>query len=795
MAINIRDIQSRSPQVSVEGSIELDRPEIEDSTNAMIVGPSERGPSLVPTEIRSSEEFQEVFGDPTTYSSFSASEVLKQTDRVNFVRTLSSDGWEPSPMVISTSFGTDFPNFADVQGGNVLAILILDDDYKRKENVDPSKTRIVKSTSTSPGRVAEDFTLEVFDESDNLVDDWRLSFNRFSGRYITRVLPPEVRIYQNFQESQNRILDTFDENTFIKIDVFDEDSEATPLKFDSYSAPRTPWILSQDKAPDASSELRHRLFRLWVRSDGEDQNRRFKASIVDIGGGTSESGWPTFTLRLRDFDDTDLNQEIIEEFPDLSLNPDDSRYIAKVIGTEYRKYNEDTGRVESFGIFDRNSYKIRVETSSEISRSDKNTLPFGFETYKQTFTESLQVPVYRTDQDFPGRLLDYKNINNPESDRGKDISRNLHLGVEFRIDENLNFFQGIPEGAEKIGDPFKLDDYVDPTDSNSNERKFTLGFQGGSDGQSIYKDRFVGEDIEPENTFGLDFDGKFSGGQVAYRKAFELLRDTQGGYDFNLLATPELDFQNHERTVREAEELVRGRGDAFYVFDGFEISDSPEEAASYNLNIDSTYVATYYGWVRPTTDIDFDFVPPSAMIPQTYARSDSIADPWFSPAGPNRGVVPNAEELQIRLPREDVDKLYEKSINAIRLTDPGGILLAGNRCYTDNLETLFSAIDVRRTLVYVISRVKNIAQDYLFEQTNQITAQNFRTDINEALSTIETREGIRQYEIDISTPRDRGVNDRSPNTITASVSLVPQPSSEYITVQFTINEESVNVIT
>ncbi len=791
MAINIRDIQNRSPQVSVGGEVSLEEPAVEDVTNSMIIGPSQRGPSFVPTKVRSLEEFQEVFGDPTTYSSFSASEVLKQTDRVNFIRTLSSDGWEPSPMVISTTFGTDFPNFADVQGGNFLAILILDDKYKKEENVVPGKTKLVKSTSTSGGRIAEDFTMQTFDESGDLVDEWRLSFNQFSGRYITRVLPPKVRVYQNFPESQNRILDEFDDDTFINVEVFDDDADSTPLKFDSYSAPRTPWILSQDKAPDAPSELRHRLFRLWVRSDGEDQNRRFKASIVDIGGGTSESGWPTFTLRLRDFDDTDLNQDIIEEFPDLSLNPNDSRYVAKAIGTEYRRYED--GRVESFGIFDQNSYKIRVETSSEISRSDKNTLPFGFETYKQTFTESLQVPVYRTEQDFPGKLLDYKSVNEPESDRGKDISENLHLGLEFRNEENENFFQGIPEGAEKVGDPFKLDDYVSPKDSNSNERKFSFGFQGGSDGQSIYKERFVGEDITPENTFGLDFDGKFSGGNVAYRRAFDLLRG--GEYDFNLLTTPELDFQNHERAVREAEELVRERGDAFYVFDGFEISDSPEEASNYNLNIDTTYAATYYGWVRPTVDVDFDFVPPSSMIPQTYARSDSIADPWFSPAGPNRGVVPNAEELQIRLPREDVDKLYKNSINAIRLTDPGGILLAGNRCYTDNLASLLSAIDVRRTLVYVITRIKNVAQDYLFEQTNQNTAQNFRTDINNVLSTIETREGIRDYQISISTPRDRGREDRSPNTISASVSLIPQPSSEYITIQFVIDEESVNVIT
>lgn len=789
MAITLRDIENTSPQVSVEGEINLSPSEVQDVTDAMIVGPSETGPILVPTEVRTQEQFKKIFGPPTTYSTYSALEVLKQTDRVNFTRVLSTDSWDPSPIIIRTSEGTDFPHFARSEEGNILGIFILEDEYKKDNNIVPKKTNIVKSTTTTP-KTARDFTLETYNE-EGKVDSWRLSFNPFSGRYVTKVLPPDVRVYQNFPESQQDALDTVSGDLSIELNVFGENRTKNPLKFDTFDAPRTPWITSQQNALGE----RKRLFRIWIRSDGEDQNRRFKLSIVRVAGGTSESGWPTFTLRLRDFDDTDLNQEIIEEFSDLSLNPQDERYVAKMIGTEYKEYND--GKIDNFGVFDPNSLNIRVELSGEISESNRNTVPFGFEGYKKTFTNSNQKPVYRTEQKFPGRLLNYLNIDKPQtSGRSETISQNLHLGVEFRIEENKNFFQGIPKGSEKADDGFRLDEYVspDPKESSIDERKFTLGFQGGSDGQSIYKKKFIGENIEPKNTFGLDLDGKLSGGQKSYRKAFDLLREPQGGFKFNLLSTPELDIQNHERTIREAENLARERGDVFYVFDAFEISTTPEKAAEENIQLNSTYAATYFGWVRPT-ESDFDFVPPSAIIPQTYAQSDSLSDPWFPPAGPERGVVPNVKELDIRLSRKEIDRLYENSVNAIRFTEPEGILILGNRCFTKNQNSQLSTIDVRRTLISIIGRLRSVSQDYLFEQIIEQTGQNLRVDFNKVLSTVQSRQGIRDFQVDISTPESRGRLDRNPNAIAVSVSVIPQPSSEYITVDFVIQEEGINVIT
>lgn len=798
MAINIRDIQNTSPQVRVGGEIEFQPSEVEDKTDAMIVGPAERGPFFVPTEIRTRQEFETVFGGPKTYSSYSAIETLRQTDRIKFTRIGDADGWNPTAITVFSEGATDFPHF-EAEGSNPLAVLIFSDRYQREESAVPEKTQILQA-SADREKIASDFTIQTFDEEDCLVDEFRLSLNPFSGRYIERVLPPKIRVYQNFRESQFSTIRETAEDVPVSLTVYGPDNLENPLQFPTFNAPRTPWILSQKTVGE-----RHKLFRIWVRSDGESENRRFKVSITDIGRGTSESGWPLFTVKLRDFDDTDLNQEIIEEFDDLSLNPSDERFIGKAIGTEYKTFNEETGRIDQFGSFEQNSLNIRVELSEELSRSTSETLPYGFASYKQTFTASSQVPVYRTEPSFSGELFDYLTNNQKGTTRRQsNLGGDLHFGIDFQFQQNENFFRGVPEGAEKVDSGFQLDapppsspeaDPVLPIESSTaRERKFTVGFQGGSDGQSIYKQKFQGDRIQTSNTFGIDFQGRQSDGQKAYRRAFDVLSEPSGGFNFSLLTTPELDVENHTETVLNADQLVKERGDALYVFDAFEKGTSPQEALDQPVLLDSSTSATYYNWIKPT-ESNFDFVPPSAVVPQTYAQNDRRNDPWIAAAGPEQGSVPNVEGVEIRIGRQTTDALYGKSVNAIRFSDSRGINFVGNRTTLSNLDSSLSSVNIRRLIAFIVTRSRRISENYLFEQVGPETGQNLKSDLIDLLSTVQSRKGLRRYRTRVTVPQERQSPNRRPNTLEASVSIIPRAASEYITIDFTISEEGINVIT
>ena len=157
-------------------------------------------------------------------------------------------------------------------------------------------------------------------------------------------------------------------------------------KFDSaYKTPSTTQVISQ---PYGSKE--YDLFRAEAISDGAYANTDIKISISNIRASTDPTDeFGTFTLQVRKFDDTDLNPEALEEYPNLSLNPAAANYVAKVIGTKHAYFNflaeqDDEKRLVATGKYPNMSALIRIVESNDLinGRVPKDALPFGFRGYK-----------------------------------------------------------------------------------------------------------------------------------------------------------------------------------------------------------------------------------------------------------------------------------------------------------------------------------------------------------------------------------------------------------------------------
>lgn len=153
-------------------------------------------------------------------------------------------------------------------------------------------------------------------------------------------------------------------------------------RFDTrYKTPKTPWFISQ---PYGSSEFD--LFQVEALDDGEYSNSQIKISIVNILGSVNpRNEYGTFTLVVRQFADTDLNQAVIEQFTNVTLDPSADNYIAKVIGDAKTVFNfdvEDAGdrRLVRTGKHPNRSKYIRVVMSDQVeNRTIPGTcLPFGF---------------------------------------------------------------------------------------------------------------------------------------------------------------------------------------------------------------------------------------------------------------------------------------------------------------------------------------------------------------------------------------------------------------------------------
>jgi len=153
-------------------------------------------------------------------------------------------------------------------------------------------------------------------------------------------------------------------------------------RFDArYSTPKTPMVISQP-----FGNIEYELFNFETISDGDNANRMVKVSIAGLKASSDPTyDYGTFTVVVRDFNDTDFNPQILEQFPNLTLDKDSDRYIAKIIGdikAEYRfDFEDENDRgVNISGTYPNRSKYIRVRVTDGVSLKTlpAKCLPFGF---------------------------------------------------------------------------------------------------------------------------------------------------------------------------------------------------------------------------------------------------------------------------------------------------------------------------------------------------------------------------------------------------------------------------------
>lgn len=148
-----------------------------------------------------------------------------------------------------------------------------------------------------------------------------------------------------------------------------------------FTAPRTTHFISQ---PFGSTE--YDLFAVESIDDGEYANSLYKISIANLKVSENEADeYGTFNLQVRDFNDTDLNPVVLEEFVNCSLNPDADNYVAKLVGDRKVTYDFDQDvslerRIVTTGKYQNVSKLVRVimTTSVEDKKIPARSLPFGF---------------------------------------------------------------------------------------------------------------------------------------------------------------------------------------------------------------------------------------------------------------------------------------------------------------------------------------------------------------------------------------------------------------------------------
>ena len=232
-----------------------------------------------------------------------------------------------------------------------------------------------------------------------------------------------------------------------------------------------------------------------------------------------------------------------------------------------------------------------------------------------------------------------------------------------------------------------------------------------------------------------------------YPDMLNLLSNTDD-YKYNILLTPGVISSLQTGLATQAITNAQNRGDNIYIADlvpyGAVLSTVTSQAASRN----TSYAASYWPWVQvqdPDSGLNV-WVPASTVIGGVYAYNDNVSEPWFAPAGINRGGLSQVIRAERRLAQSDRDTLYNGKINPIATFPGTGVVVYGQK----TLQTRASALDrvnVRRLLISLKSYISQVAQNLVFEQNTAATRNNFLAQVNPYLESVQQRQGLYAFRV------------------------------------------------
>ena len=546
--------------------------------------------------------------------------------------------------------------------------------------------------------------------------------------------------------------------------------------YDTSSA-ETPFVQSQLKGDD-----RYDLFKFVTLGHGSNYNTEYKISIANVKLGV-KTDFPSFSIIIREFSDTDRRPSYLETYNDVSMDPTSPNYISKLIG-DMSVTIDANGKIIERGDFPNKSKLVRVVVSPE-GTFPNDAGPFGHAAYvNPIFAGSF-------DADVPSVIFTDKSDENTATSRYKFSGIDLESSMISA--DNLHYMRPLPKSAttgSNIGFAFDgagSSGYTlagnDP--ETMNKRQFTLAFQGGFDGISPTNVINSGIDISSTNTQGFDLSTSTSKGSLSYSKAIRAISNPDE-WDINLIVAPGVIRRLHSGVFDQIVEMCETRQDVMFIGDVTSAEDTILQAIEQADAVDSSFAGTYYPWVKIINSATNKLVPvpPSVLMPAIYAASDAISAEWYAPAGLNRGGIVGAVSVMNRLTKAERNDLQEGKVNPIATFPGDGIVAFGQKTLQESNSAL-DRINVRRLLIKVKKYIASTSRYLIFEQNTQSTRNKFLNTVNPYLEDIQQRQGLYVFKVVMDgTNNTPDVVDR--NIMVGQIYLQPAKSAEFIVLDFNI---------
>lgn len=734
---------------------------------AAFVGPTNKGPAFIPTQVEGIDGFVTTFGQPegVSYIGYAAKNYLQEAGSATVVRVLGLGGY-------NTTVGALYVTGS--AGKKLLAILHPTVDGSSISAVSASGAPTSFALRVTGSGVTSSFTgLTTTETSTDFV-------SKVIGTDALTAAPVPSFVYAVYPNATAQAGAT--------PTVIAETASLSLLKM--YQNATTPWIQSQ---PISGNPIN--LFKVHTLGDGNYSNTEIKVSIVGITAPNTSSNaaaYGTFGLLVRKIDDSDTSLNVLEEYSNLTLDPDSPNFIARRIGNAAPQKSTDP-LVETFyeGDYPLLSKYIRVEMAENVIPT--SAIPYGYGNLLTPFTPSGTGTVAT------GSTVTSRWVTGSVTGWSTEATdKRYYYGFNFSDITSLSLL--LPTvgttGTEITGTSFNLSSSLNAVEvagsplvasdkTQVGYRRFTVPFQGGFDGFKPNREIAIGNEIAEDNTQGFDLSQSTSSGSVEYTKALTALSNPDS-VDFNLLVVPGVIQTLHSQVAQKAIDLCESRGDAFFILDLAPLGASIADVTNAATLLDTNYAAGYYPWVRvlDTDTNKYIWAPPSVVLPEVYAYNDKVGAEWFAPAGLTRGGIPGAVGVKVRLSQGSRDVLYESKVNPIAQFPGQGISVWGQKTLQTR-ESSLDRVNVRRLLITVKKFIASSARYLVFEQNTEATRNRFLNIVNPYLAGIQQRSGLTAFRVVMDESNNTpDVIDR--NILKGAIYLQPTRSVEFIMLDFNI---------
>jgi len=215
------------------------------------------------------------------------------------------------------------------------------------------------------------------------------------------------------------------------------------------------------------------------------------------------------------------------------------------------------------------------------------------------------------------------------------------------------------------------------------------------------------------------------------------------------------------------------------------INEETNDVVDFRNNLRSTSYAVLdsgYKYQYDKYNDLYRWIPFNGDIAGLCARTDQTNDPWWSPAGLNRGMIKNSVRIAFNPRKAQRDILYKNGVNPVVSTPGLGVYLFGDKTLLEK-PSAFDRINVRRLFIVLEKAIAVSAKYTLFEFNDDFTRAQFRNLVNPFLRDVKGRRGITDFLVVCdSTNNTPEVVDR--NEFIGDIYIKPARSINFIQLNF-----------